>query len=83
MALVERRDDVEVQEAWVAVSAPIFGHLELVSVVILSAFVPTLVAQQLFQPTIFDQEEEEEEALGAEDASTIRRQEHRTGSADD
>ncbi len=46
-------------------------YSELVSVVILSAFVPTLVAQQLFQPTILD--EEEEEALGAEDVATIRR----------
>jgi Kef-type K+ transport system membrane component KefB len=43
----------------------------LVTVVILSAFVPTLVAQQLFQPRVLD--EEEEEALGAEDAGTIRR----------
>jgi hypothetical protein len=41
-----------------------------VTVVILSAFVPTLVAQQLFQPKLVD--EEEEEALGAEDVSTIR-----------
>lgn len=46
-------------------------YSELVTVVILSAFVPTLVAQQLFQPAIVD--EEEEEALGAEDAATIRR----------
>lgn len=43
----------------------------LVTVVILSAFVPTLVAQQLFQPTTFDVEEEE--ALGAEDMTTVRR----------
>ena len=42
----------------------------LVTVVILCAFMPTLIAQQLFQPTLVD--EEEEEALGAEDASTIR-----------
>jgi Kef-type K+ transport system membrane component KefB len=46
-------------------------YSELVTVVILSAFVPTLIAQQLFQPTVVDQEEEE--ALGAEDAATIRR----------
>ena len=46
-------------------------YSELVTVVILSAFVPTLVAQQLFQPRVVD--EEEEEALGAEDAATIRR----------
>jgi Kef-type K+ transport system membrane component KefB len=46
-------------------------YSELVTVVILSAFVPTLVAQQLFQPKTVDVEEEE--ALGAEDAATIRR----------
>lgn len=46
-------------------------YSQLVTVVILSAFVPTLVAQQLFQPKLID--EEEEEALGAEDASLIRR----------
>ena len=46
-------------------------YSELVTVVILSAFVPTLVAQQLFQPSIVD--EEEEEALGAEDVTTLRR----------
>jgi Kef-type K+ transport system membrane component KefB len=46
-------------------------YTELVTVVILSAFVPTLVAQQFFRPTVVDQEEEE--ALGAEDATTIRR----------
>ncbi len=40
-------------------------YTELVTVVILSAFVPTLIAQQLFQPTLVDTEEEE--ALGAED----------------
>ncbi|MGH2555703.1 MAG: cation:proton antiporter [Actinomycetota bacterium] len=45
-------------------------YSELVTVVILSAFVPTLIAQQLFQPKLVD--EEEEEALGAEDVSTIR-----------
>lgn len=43
----------------------------LVTVVILSAFVPTLVAQKFFRPAVID--EEEEEALGAEDAATIRR----------
>jgi Kef-type K+ transport system membrane component KefB len=46
-------------------------YSELVTVVILSAFVPTLVAQQLFQPRVVDVEEEE--ALGAEDAATIGR----------
>jgi hypothetical protein len=38
-------------------------------VVILSAFVPTIIAQQLFQPTVVDAEEEE--ALGAEDVTVI------------
>jgi Kef-type K+ transport system membrane component KefB len=46
-------------------------YSELVTVVILSAFIPTLIAQQLFQPTILD--EEEKEALGAEDVAVIRR----------
>ena len=49
----------------------------LVTVVILSAFVPTLVAQQLFQPTVVD--EEEEEALGAEDVAPMRRRLRRLG----
>jgi Kef-type K+ transport system membrane component KefB len=44
-------------------------YTELVTVVILSAFVPTLIAQQLFQPTVIDAEEEE--ALGEEDLSII------------
>ena len=44
-------------------------YTELVTVVILSAFVPTLIAQQLFQPTVVDTEEEE--ALGEEDLSII------------
>jgi Kef-type K+ transport system membrane component KefB len=43
----------------------------LVTVVILSAFVPTLVAQRLFQPEGVDVEEEE--ALGAEDVAIIHR----------
>jgi Kef-type K+ transport system membrane component KefB len=46
-------------------------YTDLVTVVILSAFVPTLVAQQFFRPDMVDKEEEE--ALGAEDATTIRR----------
>jgi Kef-type K+ transport system membrane component KefB len=41
----------------------------LVTVVILSAFVPTLIAQRLFQPVVVD--EEEEEALGAEDVALV------------
>ena len=44
-------------------------YTELVTVVILSAFVPTLIAQQLFQPTVLDTEQEE--ALGEEDLSII------------
>ena len=44
-------------------------YSELVTVVILSAFVPTIVAQQFLPPTIVDADEEE--ALGAEDATTI------------
>jgi hypothetical protein len=40
-----------------------------VTVVILSAFVPTLIAQQLFRPAVLDREEEE--ALGEEDLSII------------
>jgi Kef-type K+ transport system membrane component KefB len=44
-------------------------YSELVTVVLLSAFVPTLIAQQLFQPDVVD--EEEEEALGAEDVAIV------------
>jgi Kef-type K+ transport system membrane component KefB len=44
-------------------------YTELVTVVILSAFVPTLIAQQLFRPAILDSDEEE--ALGEEDISII------------
>ena len=44
-------------------------YTELVTVVILSAFVPTLIAQQLFRPTVLDTEEEE--TLGEEDLSVI------------
>jgi Kef-type K+ transport system membrane component KefB len=46
-------------------------YTELVTVVILSAFVPTLIAQQLFQPTVIDTEEEE--ALAGEDLSILNR----------
>jgi Kef-type K+ transport system membrane component KefB len=49
-------------------------YTELVTVVILSAFVPTLIAQQLFRPAIVDSDEEE--ALGEEDLSIVR---HRPG----
>lgn len=44
-------------------------YSQLLTVVILSAVVPTLVAQRLFQPGVVDVEEEE--ALGAEDASIV------------
>ena len=47
-------------------------YTELVTVVILSAFVPTLIAQQLFRPTVVDTEEEE--ALGEEDLSIVHHQ---------
>jgi len=50
-------------------------YSELVTVVILSAFVPTVVAQQLFRPAVVDREEED--ALGAEDVAVI----HRSASA--
>jgi Kef-type K+ transport system membrane component KefB len=51
-------------------------YSELLTVVILSAIVPTLVAQRLFQPHLIDAEEEE--ALGAEDASIVHRRTGRT-----
>jgi Kef-type K+ transport system membrane component KefB len=46
-------------------------YTELITVVVLSAFVPTLIAQKLFQPVVVDIEEEE--ALGAEDLSVVHR----------
>jgi Kef-type K+ transport system membrane component KefB len=51
----------------------------LVTVVILSAFVPTLIAQRLFQPVIVDAEEED--ALGAEDAGMVHRRPAAAGTA--
>ncbi len=51
-------------------------YTELVTVVILSAFVPTIIAQQLFQPEVIDTEEEE--ALGAEDVSVIHHERPRS-----
>ncbi len=45
-------------------------YTELVTVVILSAFVPTLIAQQFFQPAAGGSEQQE--ALGEEDLSIIR-----------
>ena len=53
-------------------------YTELVTVVVLSAFVPTLIAQQLFQPAVLDTEEEE--ALGEEDLSIIHRGKRTAGS---
>jgi Kef-type K+ transport system membrane component KefB len=47
-------------------------YTELVTVVILSAFVPTLIAQQLFQPVVAIASDEEE-ALAEEDASIVHR----------
>jgi Kef-type K+ transport system membrane component KefB len=44
-------------------------YTELVTVVVLSAFVPTIIAQQFFQPKIVDADEEV--ALGVEDVSVI------------
>ena len=46
-------------------------YSELLTVIILSAVLPTLVAQRLFLPKVVDIEEEE--ALGAEDASIVHR----------
>ncbi len=50
-------------------------YTELVTVVILSAFIPTLVAQRFFQPKVAVGSEvaEEEEALGEEDVSIVHR----------
>ena len=56
-------------------------YTELVTVVILSAFVPTLIAQQLFRPRIVDADEEE--ALGGEDMSIIHRRAAGSGSPGD
>jgi Kef-type K+ transport system membrane component KefB len=46
-------------------------YTELITVVILSAFVPTVIAQKFFRP-VAAVDVEEEEALGAEDVSVIR-----------
>jgi Kef-type K+ transport system membrane component KefB len=51
-------------------------YTELVTVVVLSAFVPTLIAQQLFQPALRDADDratDESEALAGEDLSIIHR----------
>ena len=47
-------------------------YTELVTVIILSAFVPTLIAQQFFRPTV-DVDIDEQEALSEEDVSVVRR----------
>jgi hypothetical protein len=44
-------------------------YTELVTVVLLSAFVPTLIAQLFVKPVVADIDEEE--ALGAEEVSVI------------
>ena len=50
-------------------------YTELVTVVVLSAFIPTLIAQQFFQPKVAVGTEvaEEEEALAEEDVSIVHR----------
>jgi len=50
-------------------------YTELVTVVILSAFIPTLIAQQFFRPVI-DIAPDDREALGEEDISLRRRRGH-------
>ena len=45
--------------------------------VILSAFVPTLIAQRLFQPDLEGLDDEVEEAAGEEDLATLHRPHHR------
>jgi len=55
-------------------------YTELVTVVILSAFVPTIIAQQFFRPKVIDVEEEE--ALGAEDISLIHHRPPHGGNVD-
>jgi Kef-type K+ transport system membrane component KefB len=49
----------------------------LVTVVILSAFVPTLIAQQWFEPDLEGLDEELEEAAGEEDLATLHHPHHR------
>jgi len=52
----------------------------LVSVVILSAFVPTLIAQQWFEPDLEGLDEEVEETAGEEDLATLHHPHHRAES---
>ncbi len=56
-------------------------YTELVTVVLLSAFVPTLIAQKLFQP-VFTLPTEDEEALAEEDVSIVRHQRPADGARD-
>lgn len=49
----------------------------LVTVVILSAFVPTLIAQQWFEPDLEGLDDKVEEAAGEEDLATLHRPHHR------
>jgi Kef-type K+ transport system membrane component KefB len=51
----------------------------LVTVVILSAFVPTLIAQQWFEPDLEGLDEELEEEAGEEDLSTVHHTHRRPG----
>jgi Kef-type K+ transport system membrane component KefB len=55
----------------------------LVTVVILSAFVPTLVAQQWFHPELEGLDEELEEEAGEEDLARLGRSRARSASLDD
>ena len=55
-------------------------YTELVTVVILSAFLPTLIAQQFFRPGI-EVSSDQVEALGEEDISLPRRFDQRGGGA--
>ncbi|HKH88403.1 MAG TPA: cation:proton antiporter, partial [Acidimicrobiales bacterium] len=53
-------------------------YTELVTVVILSAFIPTVIAQRFFRPVVAV-DLAEEEALGAEDVSIIHHRPHGPG----
>lgn len=55
-------------------------YTELVTVVLLSAFVPTLIAQQFFQPRV-GRATDDEDALAEEDLSVVRRHRAEPGPA--
>jgi Kef-type K+ transport system membrane component KefB len=57
-------------------------YTELVTVVILSALIPTLIAQQFFQPTVTIARDEEE-ALGEEDISIQHRKDSKESNETD